>query len=301
MKKHGERAHSKFSASGAERWFACSGSVALSEGLPDKSSPWAEEGTLAHEVLEEVLTKAIEAGDLFAGRFGLEVKATKIMFVHAVDAANFILELGQKLDAEVLVENKVYLDFIHPEMFGTYDGAVIDHFGTLHVFDYKYGAGHSVSPKRNLQMIFYGLGLAHKFHWNFKKVRLWIIQPRIKGYDGPVFWDISIDDLKGYIRDFEAAVHRVETMPDVYTEGSHCHWCKAKSICPLKREAKIEEAKNIFGPIGGTNGKKEESKESKDQEEKLVTEAEWRKKARQTGKKKRSNFSRKETTEADFY
>ena len=53
--KHKQRAHSKFSASGAERWFACPGSVELSEGVPDKETEWSKEGTLAHEVLEEIM------------------------------------------------------------------------------------------------------------------------------------------------------------------------------------------------------------------------------------------------------
>src|SRR5665213_1028404 len=190
MKKHGERAHSKFSASGADRWFNCPGSVELSEGQPDKSSPWAIEGTEAHEVLEKIMLQELRSypADMHEDeeeRHFLQ-KVPKEMYQHAVNAARFILDLGRKLDAEVLVETRIYLDFIHPEMFGTFDGGVIDYFGTLHVFDYKYGAGHAVSPKENLQMIFYAIGLAAQHHWNFKRVRLWIIQPRIKGYDGPM-------------------------------------------------------------------------------------------------------------------
>ena len=41
-------AHSKLSASGAEKWMRCSGSIAMSEGLPDTSSAAADEGTAAH-------------------------------------------------------------------------------------------------------------------------------------------------------------------------------------------------------------------------------------------------------------
>jgi hypothetical protein len=246
--KHGERAHSKFSASGAERWFKCPGSVELSEGQPDKSSPWALEGTQAHEVLEALMRVKLAHNQAHEIEKQSDVfkKATEEMTRLGRHAAGVILNLGQKLDAEVIVENRVYLDFIHPQMFGTYDGAVIDHFGTLHVFDYKYGAGHAVSPKENLQMIFYGIGLAHKYRWNFKRVRLWIIQPRIKGYDGPLFWELPILELKRWVGVFEDAVERVEKEPETFVEGSHCHWCKAKSVCPLKIEAKLNDARNIF-------------------------------------------------------
>lgn len=275
MKKHGERAHSKFSASGAERWFNCPGSVALSEGLPDKSSPWAEEGTKAHEVLEAIMKGAIAKGIRRVASSKPVPGVPEIMLHYCASAANFILDLhATTKDSDVLVENKVYLDFIHPEMFGTYDGAVVDHFDTLHVFDFKYGAGHAVSVKENLQMIFYAIGLAHKYHWNFKTVRLWIIQPRIKGYDGPTFWEIPIAELRRYVDKFQNAVDRVLKNPSLYQDGSWCHWCKAKPICPLKRENKNEKAANIFASeVKGNkqHGKQEENvkkEESSGKEEK---------------------------------
>lgn len=247
MKSPAERKHSKFSASGAERYFACPGSVELSEGLPDKDSIWSLEGTKAHGVLEDVLKGALSVGATVVGHVRAARDVPREMVGYAMSAANFILKLAADVGAEeILVETRISLPFIHPAMFGTFDGAVIDHFGTLHVFDYKYGAGHAVSPKENLQMIFYGLGLAHRYDWNFKRVRLWIIQPRIKGYDGPLFWEMGILDLKKYVGIFRDAVRRVEEQPDMYVEGSHCHFCKAKSVCPLKQEGKQKKAKAVF-------------------------------------------------------
>lgn len=279
MKTHGERAHSKFSASGAERWFNCPGSVGLSEGVPDKETEWSKEGTLAHELLEEILTVMIQIGSTRIFYPQVRAGIPKEMAFHGTNAANFIMGLYAKNPgSEVMVETRIYLSFIHPEMFGTFDGAVLDHFGTLHVFDYKYGAGHAVSPKENLQMIFYGLGLAAKYNWNFKKVRLWIIQPRIKGYDGPIFWELSIFELKEYVAKFKEAVDRVENNPSLYEEGPWCHWCKAKSKCPLKTTARQERAVQAFAsvPLPGreiifgkgeqTNGFKE--KGGKDRKEK---------------------------------
>lgn len=252
IKKHGERAHSKFSASGAERWFNCPGSVELSEGMPDKSSPWAIEGTEAHEVLEATMKielsgncgATIEENDhVFKGK-------PKAMIDYAYQAAKFILDLGEKLIAEVMVETRVYLDFIHPEAFGTFDGAVLDHFGTLHIFDYKYGMS-LVSPKENLQMIFYGIGLAHKYQWNFKRVRLWIIQPRVRGYDGPTFWECSIEELRQWAEVFRDRIDNVLNNPYEYVEdtgiGNWCHFCRARSICPLKLKDRNEKAQKIFG------------------------------------------------------
>lgn len=239
---HTERAHSKLSASGAERWFNCPGSVALSEGLPDKPNRWSIEGTKAHEVLEEVMLRFLK----FQTTARETLSGDREMQRHAIAAAKFILDLaGEAQDSEVLIETRVSLDFIHPEMFGTFDGAVVDHFDTLHVFDYKYGVS-PVSPHQNLQMCFYGIGLARRYHWNFKRVKLWIIQPRVPGYLGPVSWNLSIPLLKEYVPRFREAAERVEREPETYVEGSHCYWCKAKAICPLKQEGRNEKAKSIF-------------------------------------------------------
>jgi len=275
VKKHSERAHSKFSASGSERWFNCPGSVQLSEGVPDKQTEWSKEGTQAHEVLEDVMKARLRiAPPSYAARW----KATKEMITYAEHAADFILGLqSQHEGSEIAIETRIYLDFIHPEMFGTFDGAVIDHFGTLHVLDYKYGAGHAVSPRENLQMIFYGVGLAHKFHWNFKNVKLWIIQPRIKGYDGPVFWELPILELKRYVDIFRNAVKKVEKSPEHYNEGPWCHWCKAKSKCPLIQEAKTEKAINIFknAPLPGVQvdfGKEKTNAKTKSKKEENETD-----------------------------
>lgn len=249
---HSERKHSKYSASGSERWLNCSGSVALCEPMPDKDTPWSIEGTKAHELLEKNLLIELNGNDGadIAEYIEMAKVSPKEMIAHVDRAAKFILGVAsQGHEVDVLVETRIILDFISPDMFGTFDGAVVDHFGTLHVFDFKYGAGHAVSPDHNLQMIFYGLGLAHKYRWNFKKVRLWIIQPRIKGYDGPLFWDVSIAELKKYVTTFREGVERVEEFPNKYTEGKWCHWCKAKNVCPLKVADKREKGRALFSPV----------------------------------------------------
>ena len=51
--------HSNLGASGAERWFNCSASVKLQEGIPSVSSEAAKEGTLAHELAEQILLNRV--------------------------------------------------------------------------------------------------------------------------------------------------------------------------------------------------------------------------------------------------
>ena len=47
--------HAILSPSGWDRWSVCPGSVAACAGLPDETSSYADEGTAAHWVLEQVL------------------------------------------------------------------------------------------------------------------------------------------------------------------------------------------------------------------------------------------------------
>ncbi len=52
--------HAILSASGASRWLACPPSARLEENYPNKSSEFAKEGTLAHELGELGLKKNLE-------------------------------------------------------------------------------------------------------------------------------------------------------------------------------------------------------------------------------------------------
>jgi hypothetical protein len=137
--QHSERKHAKLSASGAERWTQCPGSVKLSEGIPDRDSPWSLEGTRAHEVLENVLRGVIQNSKSTPDRHS---GIPREMLQHVLNTARFVFSIHtQHPHSELLVEDRISLDFIHPDMWGTFDAAVVDHFGILHVFDFKYGAG----------------------------------------------------------------------------------------------------------------------------------------------------------------
>jgi len=282
--EHKKRAHSKFAASAATRWFNCPGSVQLSEGLPDRENQYSKAGTKAHEVLEKTIRALLNHVPVSRLRdlFRDDKEVTREMMRHALDSARFMIKMAKS--AELLIETKIFLEFIHEEMFGTFDGAILDHFGTLHVFDYKYGQ-KTISPKENLQMIFYGLGLAFLYRWNFKRVRFWVIQPRIRGYDGPVFWEISISELRAYEPIFREAVLNVERNPRKFKEGEWCFWCKAKTRCPLKREAKLDKAVEIFRLKKGKNGQKEETPKNEGEGE---SEASWRKEKKKKKTRRRT-------------
>ena len=47
--------HALLSASSAHRWLECPPSARLCESMPEETSVYAEEGTLAHQICEEKL------------------------------------------------------------------------------------------------------------------------------------------------------------------------------------------------------------------------------------------------------
>lgn len=265
MAGHNSRAHSKYSASGSERWLNCAASVELEEGIESKDSIWSLEGTEAHEVLETLFK--INELKSFKDYRKIVFGSADPMIKNAMKMLRKVYEVKKTLvDAELQVEVRVYNSEISEEMFGTVDAALIELYGTLHVFDYKYGTGHVVNPKENTQMIQYALGLAEKYDWQFNDVVVHICQPRAGGKTGHKEWHLTIDQLKNYRELWRKGVKRVEKGGNKPFPGQWCFFCKAKTICPAKTSKQKEKIINRFleEPLESEaeNGFQEESEES---------------------------------------
>lgn len=264
--RHKERKHSKFSASGSERWLNCPASVSLEEkSPPSKDNVWSLEGTFAHEVLEKKLRVYLDPDDFDAQTAYDDIleKTSVEMAQYVNQAAEAIINLAESTGGELIAEQRIYQDFIHPEMFGTTDSAVVSLFDTLHVLDFKYGQGHIVDPKENTQLIQYALGFAALYDWNFDSVVLHILQPRA-GNKWHKSWKLSLEELKGHwLRTFKDGVKRALDPEAKATEGTWCHWCRARNICPKKVDKSFKRITDIFNdnllPEEGTNGLKEKS------------------------------------------
>lgn len=242
MKTEG-KLHAEFSASGSDRWLNCPGSIALSKNAPPQvESKYALEGTEAHSVLEVVMKNDCSLATI---NF-LRKKYPASMVDHAIAFYEQVVSL-MPVGALLLCETKVELEFVKPDMFGTVDCAIIDLFGTLWVIDYKYGAGRVVDPEENTQMIYYGLGLAHKYHFNFAKVRLAIAQPRIVHRDGFFrTWDMEVEALMEWEAKFKRGVEIAEDPLAPLKPGRWCFFCPASSICPAVEDQALAQAQIDF-------------------------------------------------------
>lgn len=252
---HSQRDHALLSASGASRWLKCPPSARLEDELPDTTSEFAREGTVAHEVCEILLRKHL----------GLIAKATATknlnklkkdnlfsdeMIDHANDYIDYITEKIKSDDAAVLVEEQLDFSQYVPEGFGTGDCIIIQD-GTLTIIDFKYGKGVSVSAEDNPQMMLYALGAVEMFGfiYEFDKVEMCIFQPRINNISEAVK---TVEELirwgNGVI--VPAAKLAFEGKGQ-FCAGDHCRFCKLRNKCKYLADYCMETARAEFEDLDG--------------------------------------------------
>jgi hypothetical protein len=217
-------AHAKLSASGAHRWIACPGSVKAEEGLPDRTSSFAEEGTIAHDIAERALRLGVNC-DTVCDRPDL---------AHIPEPAQIYVDYVRALPGRHrFIETRVDFSEWVSGGFGTADAIVIDEeTATLHIADLKFGKGVRVDAQNNPQAMLYALGAYSMFGFihNVERVRIAIVQPRI---DNISEWEISVHDLLKWGEIARAAAEATAQPNAKRVPGEkQCRFCKAKADCP---------------------------------------------------------------------
>lgn len=246
-------AHAKLGASSAKRWLTCPGSVILSEGIPDSTSPQAHEGSAAHALAEHCLLQGHEPFEYLGEPVphpdyqDVEVSADMVDAVTVyTDHVNAYPVPINKNRLEVRVKLEQLGDWAK-DMFGTCDHLLwLSSTRTLYVDDYKHGAGVFVSVD-DPQVKYYAVGalLQGGVLAVADKVVLSIIQPRWRGGDAPIrTLELSVDDLMDWVNsELEPGVKRIhagDTTLVVSEEG--CRFCPAKGKCPKLADAAMENA-----------------------------------------------------------
>lgn len=246
--------HAKLSPSAAARWINCPGSVQLAALCPaPPSTPYADEGTLAHTLAELKLRDF----DSETGLSGVlldkwqEVHADPMYCGEMDEATDYyrdlvterLIEAGP--DAILLVEQRFSLEEWVPECFGTADAVIIGG-DAIEVIDLKYGKGVKVSATGNPQTRLYGLGAAVMFAelYDLKTVRMTIVQPRL---DHVSTEELSISELLDWaLTTVKPAAAAALTGSAATACGDWCRFCPAKATCRTRAEKNLELARYEF-------------------------------------------------------
>lgn len=235
--------HALLSASAAKRWLNCPPSVRLTESMPDTSSDYAEEGTVAHALAELKLRKKFET--LARSKYTKALSEIKESPYYSAemesctdDYLDYILTIAHRYDKVkpyVVIEKKLDYSHIAKDGFGTSDCVLICR-NDLHIIDFKYGKGVPVSAEDNPQLKLYALGAMaeYSFLYDIQHVFLHIIQPRID--DGASSWEISAATLAEWGESVKPIAELAYNGGGEFKCGDWCRFCRAKATCRTRAE-----------------------------------------------------------------
>jgi hypothetical protein len=255
----------------ASRLINCPGSFKATQALPpssDQSSVYAEEGSFAHAVMEEVLKQRQGAERDGAGAVPFGEYVTMSEFAEACIGKEFFEEgkfprttmTREHLEGMIWPAIDALEDLEHiygggfrvmeielrvqfpglPGAFGTCDMVLTSDTHTI-VGDWKFGQGVPVKAlyqyddgeELNAQLMYYLTGALHTKHRLFtrRKMVIAILQPRT---DEPLtHTEVYRQDIKNFREDLEnAVVTAIERDPPL-KKGEWCRWCPAKINCHL--------------------------------------------------------------------
>lgn len=256
-------AHALLSPSSAKRWLTCTPSARMEALLPERTSPYAEEGTIAHAVAEIMLRYYLNAGVIAVfddpwnqldkilafdpGLAGLQADCLAKGFdyreivetVHdryvKVVWEDFVKARAEDPTAKLLVEVRVDLSAFMPDSFGSSD-AILIYSRTIHVYDLKYGRGVRVSAEDNPQMRCYALGalVGPAEEYPVDDVYMTIVQPRLNLVSTDY---MGIGELARWAGNVLTPRARLAYKGEGdFVPGDHCEFCRCKATCKALAE-----------------------------------------------------------------
>lgn len=253
--------HSNVSPSGAERFFACPGSVEAQAKIDiiEPSNPAALEGLAIHEFAAKCLKHDIDPYECI-GEI-VEVKDNyneTIEFAVSDDFAfavrmyrdtilNILKEHGLSQKA-LQVETKFTLPEVDAKAEGTTDCSFIAS-DTLYVFDLKGGRGIIVNPEENKQCMYYALRPYLDAKMFIKRIVIGIIQPRAKSGEFIKMWETTPKRLDDFRMELKRAIALTRVKDPDFHAGTWCKFCTAQGICPVMQKSIVEQVQVVVPDI----------------------------------------------------
>lgn len=266
---HTERSHARISPSGFHRTFECPAWIKASQGVENRSSRYADEGSAGHELAEHLLKTAFDAERFVGYWVNLDGKNAAEKFTVKPLSDDRSYEITDEMAAAV----QVYVDHVRGVIDGASDefeydvevwadlrylgipgmeGGTADFAGydpatmTIHIADYKHGRGVAVSPVNSKQCLGYALGVVKRYHnRGVKKFVITIVQPRASG-EAIKTWEADVIDLLDFEADLVAAARRALDPDPPFNPGPHCTFCPVAATCEARRESALRIAQADF-------------------------------------------------------
>ncbi|MEG3175802.1 DUF2800 domain-containing protein [Sphingomonas sp. RB3P16] len=232
-------AHSEHSPSSAEGWTNCADYINANQGLPDVSSWEAAEGTAAHWIRNECLTRDMDAFEFIGhiqkiGEWEFQWTADDAMLLQP--GINWLRSHGGQFYGEHRVDLTKWLghdSFGRPQG-GTLDGGIVtgpNEDDPIIIDDEKWGRGVPVSPVRNKQTMLYALGFWDAIARHKTKSTTFLLsidQPRHMTGGGK--WRVSLAELLAFGEWVKARADatRAPNPPRTASEKG-CLWCRRKN------------------------------------------------------------------------
>jgi len=225
--------HSKVvGGSTAKRVIGCPGSVALCATMPPKpSSKYADEGTLLHDAIAQVLDKNVKPESLLGMTYQDQELTQELIDNKLHVALDLLGQVDPNLEMEYAVETEVGFGDFLPDVFGSCD--LLGRIGNRAiVLDWKFGDGVTVGVEENEQLLFYAAAAMRtpSVSWVFDgatEIECVIIQP-------PMIrrWVTTVERVKQFELTLLQAVKASAKKDAPIAVGEHCRWCSAKPVCP---------------------------------------------------------------------
>jgi hypothetical protein len=216
----------------AKRVINCPGSVALVQKMPPKpSSKYADEGTLLHNVMAELIMSE-EPPEYYIGtRYEDQILTFELVEEKILPALRALDVIDPEQKMEIEAETRVGFGDLLPGVFGSTD--LIGRLGNRAVvLDWKFGDGVMVEVEENPQLMFYAAAAMRtpEAQWAFDgvtEIEMVIVQPpEIRR------WVTTPERIAKFELELVQAVKQAEKPDAKLSVGDHCRWCAAKPICP---------------------------------------------------------------------
>jgi hypothetical protein len=198
---------------------------------PKPSSKYADEGTLLHNVMAELIM-GDEAPEHYLGaRYEDQILTQDLIDNKIKPALEALDAIDSKRVMEIEAETRVGFGDLLPGVFGSTD--LIGRLGNRAVvLDWKFGDGVMVEVEENPQLMFYAAAAMRtpEAQWAFDgatEIEMVIVQPpEVRR------WVTTPERIAEFELQLVQAVKQAEKPDAKLAVGDHCRWCAAKPICP---------------------------------------------------------------------